>query len=508
MFDFLWPGVIGVSIFTVITVFIWSKIRFSWLDKIAFAIVLSLPFERVPSLAVGGVNIRVSQILVLVGFYCMAILLLKSDSQLIKLKINNFFYWLTAFWVALLPSLFFAINGSRQIQVLIATALVFGATFLIVNFLEDVILAAKWLIVVMTSVGIFGIFQFVADFVGVPYSITLLREQYTKRVFGFARVHATALEPLYWGGMLLFPVIFLLLYFVFKKQAQEVDPSSTKTSIMAESQSSEAYFTPLPEGNFTTKADQSIRNISQFAPQKFINTFYSSKWLLLGAISLLVLNLILTLSRGAYLAFGFGLVVATVFACRFISWKVVRTWFLPYFVIIFSCLAVFLVLSDSLNLLYTAVDHILNVFTDKQTSTVERLNFLNDALSLLYQNIISGIGSGNYGPRVQNNIAQGDGGWLIVNNVYLEIWLEQGLLAFGIFVAMLGYYLSASLRQILLKIKQSLATIKTQNNEELVFQISILAGICAYLAQWLTFSPIFIMPFFILFGLLIKSLEL
>ena len=467
MFDLVWIVLIIGSGLMLTTSWLWTVIKPSWLYKTTFLLVLSLPFEYVPSLELGGVNIRLSQVLVLLGFYFLLILVVKREPEILNSKVNPFLFWALSFWVALLPSLFWVINAQRQIQVLIATALAFGATFLVANFIKNTIYTAKSLVLVMTGVGVFGLFQFAADFVGVPYSITLLREHYTKRVFGFARVHATALEPLYWGGMLLFPCVFLLVYFIFKKQTK-IEPQTESTSTLSR--------------------------------------FYSSRWLQLLAISVLYLNLILTLSRGAYLAFSFSLIIALFLCFRYISWKTISKWFIPYLAVILVFASIFLFSNDAGRLVTTATDHILNVFTDKQTSTVERLNFLTDALNLLYQNVITGIGSGNYGPRVQNNIPSGDGGWLIVNNVYVEIWLEQGLLAILVFLSMLGYYLRFAFKALNLNLKKHKN--ESNNSEILIFQISILAAICGYLIQWMTFSPIFIMPFFILFGLLIKSLEL
>jgi hypothetical protein len=469
MLDFGWIFLILAGFVALFVAWIWPLVKISWLQKITFTLVLSLPFERVPSIEFSGVNVRISQILVLLGFSCLGILLAKQDPEILKTKVNSFIYWVLAFWVALLPSLFWVVNGQRQLQVLIATALVFGATFLISNFLKDVLHTVKWLMVVMAGVGMFGLFQFVADFVGVPYTITLLREHYTKRVFGFARVHATALEPLYWGGMLLLPCVFLLVYFIFKEQSHKHSNDESESST-------------------------------------FLNYFYNSKWLQLGVISLLYLNLVLTLSRGAYLAFGFSLILALLLCFRFISWKTVRIWFLPYIIIFVAATGIFVFSTNSDKLISTAVDHVLNVFTEKQTSTVERLGFLNDAFNLLYKNILLGIGSGNYGPRVQNNIPENDGGWLIVNNVYVEIWLEQGILAILAFISMLTFYLKNSFQ----KVFRSINKYKTepQNPENLILQISIVAAVCGYLLQWMTFSPIFIMPFFILFGIMIKSLEL
>jgi len=461
MLDLIFLAIFGFSLLAIFTFFIWEKLDFSWLNNIAFCLVLSLPFERVPSLEMSGVNIRISQILVLLGFYFLAILLIKKDDQLLQTQINKVTWWIFAFWVSLLPSLFFAINGQRQIQVLIATILVFGATFLISHFLKNILETAKYLVLVLSGVGIFGLYQFVADFVGVPYTITLLREHYTKRVFGFARIHATALEPLYWGGMLLFPCVFLILYLILKQDL--------KTKIGSK-----------------------------------IEVYFHSKWLLLAAFSVLGLNLILTLSRGAYLAFGATTLVALVLSFKNFSWKSISVYLAPYFLFITILGVGFIGFSGDTTLIDKVSDHILNVFSDKQFSTYERLNFLSGALDLIYQNTIVGIGSGNYGPAVQNNIPQGDGGWLIVNNVYVEIWLEQGLLALLIFVTFLLYYIFQGLKYYfeLLKNRES-----GDLHDRLILVLALISSLIGYMLQWLTFSPIFIMPVFILLGLLIALIR-
>jgi len=488
MLDLLWPLTIIIGIISLITSLIWSKLEFSWLQKLSFGLVLSLPFERIPSIEAGGVNIRLSYILVIIGFYFLGILLIKKDENLLKLKLNSLVYWILAFWVSLIPSLFGVINPQKQIQALIATALVFGAAFLVSNFLEDVVKTVKWLMVVLFGVGIFGLFQFVADFVGVPYTITMLREHYTKRVFGFARVHATALEPLYWGGMLLLPCVFLLLYLIFKTEKYTVNP--LKRQILAESSHSENNnYEQVKSNTLIPKPKNSS-----------LSLLFNSKWNILAVISVIYLNLILTLSRGAYLALGFSLLTAFILSFRQVSWKLVSRWIVPYLLVISMIGVYFVSSSGSLDLIYKATDHIVNIFSDKQVSTFERLSFLNDALNLVYNNIIVGIGSGNYGPRVQNNIAQSDGGWLIVNNVYLEIWLEQGLTAMLIFISMMVSYLVKAVDKLWkYRIKLSI--------EKLITLISLISGLVGYLLQWLTFSPIFIMPVFLILGLLVRFVE-
>ena len=70
----------------------------------------------------------------------------------------------------------------------------------------------KGLFVSLAIVSIFGIYQFLGDLVlGLPTFLTGLRPQYTKAVFGYPRVQATAIEPLYFAGMLFWPMFLMIL---------------------------------------------------------------------------------------------------------------------------------------------------------------------------------------------------------------------------------------------------------------------------------------------------------
>jgi O-antigen ligase len=66
------------------------------------------------------------------------------------------------------------------------------------------------LYVVTAACCLFGLYQFAGDLLGLPTSLTGLRPQYTKAVFGFPRIHSTALEPLYFANFLLIPLIILI----------------------------------------------------------------------------------------------------------------------------------------------------------------------------------------------------------------------------------------------------------------------------------------------------------
>lgn len=71
----------------------------------------------------------------------------------------------------------------------------------------------RLLIVVGWSAGVaclFGLYQFVADLSGLPMSTTGLRPIYSGLVFGFPRIQAASLEPLYFANYLLLPISLVI----------------------------------------------------------------------------------------------------------------------------------------------------------------------------------------------------------------------------------------------------------------------------------------------------------
>jgi O-antigen ligase len=439
------------SIFGIVSILLLPKIQVSWLQKISQLIILSLPFERIPSLEIAGVSVRFSQIFVLIGMYFFALLFLKKDRILLAIKVNKINYFLIAFLVVSIPSYFAIVSIGKFLTSMIATLLVFGAAFLIANFEENPLMRLKELCVVIFFVTIFGAYQFVGDLIGVPFSLTGLRPQYTKIVFGIPRVQATALEPLYFAGMLYLP-IFCSLFFDF-----------IKLRIMP---------------NFRNKILRMTTNNSSlfvFFSLLFIATYSKA--------SILILIISLVLIASVSLWFGRNLLTKKIvgFFSFLIGVLTLAIAFIPKFARIFSVIIEFFY--------YTIIG--------KGVSATERLDFIDAFGRLIWKNPILGIGPGQFGIRALNYLPiykfLGDY-TAIVNNVYFEIWLEFGLVAIIVFLYMLGFYLFVNFRKIIRTSKFSSAT----NITRLVL---VLALLC-YCIQWLTFSPIFIMPIFIILGLL------
>jgi O-antigen ligase len=66
------------------------------------------------------------------------------------------------------------------------------------------------LIVPATVACAFGFYQFAGDLMGLPLDVTGLRAPYSGQVFGFPRIQAMSLEPLYFANYLLLPISVLI----------------------------------------------------------------------------------------------------------------------------------------------------------------------------------------------------------------------------------------------------------------------------------------------------------
>jgi O-antigen ligase len=446
---------IFTSLVGIITLVFWEKLEYKLLPLIAKLIIWTLPFERIPSIPLGGSTIRFSQILTLIGGYIFIILVFKKDKLLYAKKINPLFWYIITFVIATIPSFYMIVEFKRFAITYIATLLTFGTALFIAHFCENIYQRIIELVSIMIAVSLFAIYQVVGDLVGVPLFLTGLDGHYSKITFGIARAQGTALEPLYFAGILFLPWVTVLV--------KLLDPIKHE-------------------------------HINQV---KFPIKFLTNNYILL---LLFTLVLLLTISKSAIaiviLAF-FVIVLRSIFC---FSFKDIYTKLFP----IFATLGGFFVL---LNLYIPRVSIILKGIFDNLVGTINGISpsseqrnlFIEVALKLIPDNIVFGIGSGQYGvlshPFVWYVPLEQ---YLIVNNVYLEVLLEFGIIAFLVFLLMLvspiykGFNIAKKYR--------------FKGNLHLKTIFILTTTLIMYCIQWFTFSPIFIMPIFIILGLLMNEL--
>ena len=412
-----------------------------------YAVAFLLPFERVGSLDAGGVTLRASQIVLLAALagWLLAVLFRRTK---LRLGVPAYVPMLLLLAVGAL-SLIQAENLGRGITVWLFTAFVMTLALLLPNVLttaEHVKKTIRILFVSAAIVSAFGLYQFAGDVVGLPSSVTGLRPQYTSDVFGFPRVQSTALEPLYFANYLLLPMSLALAFFLFRRKERD----------------------GLPVG----------------------------PWAAFGLLLLTGVNVVLTLSRGGYLA------LAGVLGFLFFVWALdgVR---LRRLAALIGVLA--LAIAGAYGaLLLTGKEKNVTTFVDQATEysggagVEDRFLTYEESARLIVDHPWLGVGIGNFGPSVATRPwVQPDGGWRIVNNEYLELFAETGIFGLLSFLALIVVLVVSSMRATV-----SRAVSKNAGFLRLTL-LGLLAALFGILIQYNTFSILFVLHIWFVIGMII-----
>jgi O-antigen ligase len=428
MLDYLYALILplcGLLIFAIIIT--WHKISLEWLNKLSNLIIWLLPFDYLPSIPVGPTKLKINYIVIALATYILINLSIKGK---IKPKIDNIesLISLVAFSALLtIPNIISPVKFGISYTGFILCIL---ASYLITHYATNIKTQIKRLIVILGFTSIFGVYQFLGDMVGVSTRFTFLREMYTKAVFGIPRIQGTANEPQLYAGMLLLPIIFLIL----------------------------KHFT---RNNIDT-------NLGKYG------------W----TLYIIPLVFIATISKGAFLALGITM------CCYFLFRLAVQPKYVRILAIIITIPALLATLSIVIsqpkiyNKLSPVIENIIGTIDGNTASSVERTAFIEDANNILINHPIIGIGPGQYGSYVGSNSVN-----LIVNNVYLEVWLEYGIIALILFVIYLSW--------VVIKIYRVPSFYNTL----------LLLTLVTYLIQWIFFSPLYILPIFIIIGLCLASVR-
>ena len=267
----------------------------------------------------------------------------------------------------------------------------------------------------------------------------MLKEGYDQATFGFARIQSFAAEPLYYANYIFIPLLITLFL--------------------------------LLKGKFEVIAKKS--------------------WGYVVAM-LLLLNFVLTVSRGAYL--GLVLVALMILVTQY---KKIFTLKIVLPVVLAGALimtGVYLGLAKSQpRAIEEFVGHVLvNDYTVGE-SVVLRLSASDQAIELFKDHIFLGIGPGNFGPAtLPDPYQKPETGWPIVNNEYLEILAESGLVGFISFISLIAYVFYRAVMAY------------RQSKDELVRGV-LIGGIFALvgiLVQYATFSTLAVIHVWFLIGIL------
>ncbi len=367
---FVLGGVVGIAVALVIL---------RWPLVGVLLIAATLPLERIGAYEFQGFTVRLSQILLMVTSVSAGIrAMVTSSSKRMRISLGSI---LILFIAAGVLSLFTSPNLQRSILLLLFTAF----TMLLVWVVPRLVTTHKALrLVVLTVlvaaliVSIFGMLQFFGDMIGLPTTITGLRDLYTKDVLGFPRIQSTAYEPLYFANYLFFPLLIGLA--VLLSRARTLSP--------------------------------------------------------LMLIALLVIggsSFVLTVSRGAYLGLAVALIVLSLFYFKRV-FTIRNIILIPVVVLVVWWIVVkTLGFGGDLFTFDKFREHVVGVFFG--ASYNERIETFDTAIQAWREHPVLGIGVGGFGPYASHHpmIPPRDG-WKIVNNQYLELLAEVGSIGLGLFL--------------------------------------------------------------------------
>jgi O-antigen ligase len=421
-----------------------------------------LPFERIPSFDIAGFTFKINHF---IGGLTFVFWLLAIFFQRRKLSPNP----LTIPFVLLF--FFFFLSGInagdqfRQLTVFISiliTFVIFIATLNTLDSKKTLQLAIAAILLASGIMGIIGIYQFFGDLAGLPTTVTGLDPGYTKVVFGFPRVHAFSKEPLYFANYLFIPIgVGLAL---------------------------------LLSGNNPKEQDKKLTGIAAIADK------LRGPWLL-PLLILLGLNFILTLSRGAFIAAVPFAIIFTLFYGKKIF--MLRNVIVGVLAIAISLSAAYTILeSVSPDALDRFIGHaqLEDVLVSKQgESGFGRLNAFGQALEAWGTSPLVGIGLGNFGPYVKYYPLEKPGiGWDIVNNEYLELLAETGILGTGMFFIIL-----------IMIFARSVKAYRAAEDEYLkAVLVGLTAALVGIIVQYNFFSTLYIIHIWVLFGLVVGTQNL
>ncbi|MBI5037476.1 MAG: O-antigen ligase family protein [Candidatus Kerfeldbacteria bacterium] len=393
-----------------------------------YVIAAALPFERLGAYELGGVTIRLSQIMLFAT--AVAWLIHQVMDRPARLVRNPLLLPLSIFLAVNVMSLINTPNLPRSIIVLAYITFTASLVFWIPNLITNTAQIKRLIAVMLISyvlVSAFGLFQFAGDMLGLPPEITGLRDLYTQDVLGFTRVQSTAYEPLYFANYLLLPIAIVFTFFLSQRSAMT------------------------------------------------------------GTVALVLFGLgmvafILTVSRGAYIAIAGMLMVIALFYLK----RVLRPRLIVSFVLV-GVIVGWIVLralgaGGGLFTLEKFQEHVINVFYG--ASFNERVYTFEQASLAWQEDRLLGVGVGAFGPWVAPHPAyMPDDGWKIVNNEFIEILAETGLLGLISFLSLLVLLLIRTFRAIRI----------TRDGYLRAVLVASLAAVIGIIIQYQTFSTLYIM---------------
>jgi O-antigen ligase len=395
------------------------------LATLVLAVVALLPFEHIPTIDVAGFTLKLSYVVLLVlipmGLWQY------RDMRFVNMPAYE--KLLVGFAGTALLAQIWSPDLRRTVVIGVLWFAMIMVFFILRRIFSDAVLrsrAADVLIMVSVVVCLFAVYQFFADIAGIPSAFTGLRPQYQQAVLGFPRAHATALEPLYLASFLLVP-LFLSL----------------------------------------------ARHIA------------TGRYRYCAAAVLILSVIIIGVSRGALLALTLTLPIFAVTVIRGIGWNRLG---IQAGAKILAVVLVSLGISVGMIGVALGAQGITRVSSHAQVddasieggSVDSRLDTYTTALRLFEEAPVFGRGPGSVGPlTVKDDATLAEQGYGLINNQYLELLVEVGLVGLVAYLAFLFALLFSALR-----------SLRQRFSLELV---ALIIGCVAMFIQYNFFSTLYIL---------------
>lgn len=422
------------------------------LTSLCILLVFFLPFERIPTFELPFANtsltIRLSQIVALMMLAVFAMTFRNSMSALRALITRHK-------GLLLLPLFLFVYGLATLVATSVTRALMVwaftfftattGIVFALLYKPVNLPYFRKALLIATWIVLLFGIYQYVGDTVGLSTSWTGLREMYTRAIFGFPRIQSTGLEPLFYANFLLIPLFIFSVDFL---QGKEEHP--------------------------------------------FL-------------ITLIIMQVCLTVSRGAIIGGGVALIGILLYSV------INRVKYIQLASLVALTIAgAFLAFSLTTLIPSQAtpgsngkeVTGEVKAKAIIQQSTNfdfqdDRLRNRNYAIDIFKAYPVLGIGPGNFGDYAKSRYEgyRDYPGYLVVNNEPLEILAESGLLGFVTLASFVAWVLYISYKAI--------RKLTWGSDNSHTWLVALWAYIVALTIQYQTFSTLYIMHIWIAIGFMI-----
>ncbi len=188
--------------------------------------------------------------------------------------------------------------------------------------------------------------------------------------------------------------------------------------------------------------------------KKYLTMKTILKILLWTALFILGLALVLTFSRSAYIAMFVSIVVLTIYFLYKKQFNLIRPFLL---ILAISFVLNFLIFNN------LVMARIFSPDIARESAGIERIELSKQALVVIKNNVLLGVGLGNYIPYVFSNVNSNLETWQYqpVHNIFLLIFGETGLSGVIVFALIFIFYI--------------IERIESKNNESIILLVTMLS---------------------------------